>query len=250
MRHIRNHTQGRLRGDDTIDGLLAATNPVLEERLQSADVAIALDSVAQLVLDIPRPRSVRRYRRGGIALAFALVLLVVATASFARMLTTHTGFFPSKAGTENDKSEFLRTDAPDFPPLVRKLVKDIPFPPGVSAAARVDEYVKQRQPGPDGIPETVQAAGIKGTFSLWAVCEWRGYWLSQHAAHDSANEAVGARGLAEVASSPALKKVDSFWPIYLGVARREAAGDASAPPRFESFYRVECQGAGQSPTAK
>ena len=239
MSQIRNETSDRPDAEP-IDRLLAAANPVRADALLRPEIAAALDSIGERIA-AARPHSApRRLRHGAIALAFVVVALVVATTGLARLLTTHTGFFPSKAGTENDTSEFLRTDAPDFPPLVAKLVKDIPFPPGDSALSRVGRYVREKQPGPDGIPQTVQAAGIKGTFSLWAVCAWRGYWLQEHAAGSRAKEELGARGLAEVSSSAALKKVDSFWPIYLSVAKSEAAGDASAPKAFEDFYRVNC----------
>jgi hypothetical protein len=88
----------------------------------------------------------------------------------------------------------------------------------------------------------VQAAGIKGTFSLWAVCAWRGYWLQEYRLGDREQEAAAARGLAEVASSTAGRKTDSAWRLYLGIARSEAAGDSSAPKDFEDFYRVNCSG--------
>jgi hypothetical protein len=221
------------------DTLLAAADPVDESALRSSELAGALDALGgRITAAERRPR--RRYRRGAVALAFAAVVFLTAAIAFGRMLTTHTGFFPSKPGTENDTTELLRTDAPDFPPLVAKLVRDIPFPPGDSALSRVGTYVREKQPGPDGIPETVQAAGIRGTFSLWAVCAWRGYWLREHEAGHRAHEALAAAGLAEVASSEAEKKTDSFWPIYLGVARSEAAGSAAAPRDFQAFYRVNC----------
>jgi hypothetical protein len=53
---------------------------------------------------------------------------------------------------------------------------------------------------------------------------------------------MAAKGLATVATSDVEKQVDSFWPIYLDVAKREAAGDASAPRNFRGFYRVNCVG--------
>src|SRR4051794_21117858 len=114
--------------------------------------------------------------------------------------------------TENDTTEFFRTDALDFPPLVAKLVADIPFPPGDSAERHVQRYVDQAQPGPDGVPQLVQAAGIEGTFSSWAMCAWRGYWLQEHARGNAAHAALAADGLATVASSDAVKKTDSWWP--------------------------------------
>jgi hypothetical protein len=215
-----------------------AANPVSEIALASADLVRALDLLGDEVRAVDRARA--RPRRGFVALAFAVVALVITAVALGRLLTAHTGFFPAKPGTENDTSEFLRTDAPDFPPLVAKLVRDIPFPPGDSALSRVATYVGERQPGPDGVPETVQAAGIKGTFSLWAVCAWRGYWLREHSLGSRDGEAAGAAGLAEVASSQALRKTDSAWPLYLRVARAEAAGTATAPPEFEGFYRVTC----------
>ena len=172
-------------------------------------------------------------------------MLVITSVGLGGMITTHTGFFPKKAGTENDTSEYLRTDTPDFPPLVKKLVKDIPFPPGDSALSRVPLYIKQLQPGQDGIPNNVQAVGIKGHFSLLAVCAWRGYWLNAFKAGDEAAQALGADGLARVASSDAMKKTDSWWSLYLQVAHNETAGDPAASSNFNGFYRVNCPEAGK-----
>ncbi len=179
-------------------------------------------------------------------IGFVLVaMLAVAGIGLGGMITTHTGFFPAKPGTENDTSEYLRTDAPDFPPLVEKLVKDIAFPPGDSAISHVPLYIHRLQPGVDGIPITVQAIGIQGHFSLLSVCAWRGYWLDAYKDGDGAAQALGVDGLARVASSNAMKKTDSWWSLYLQVAHNEAAGDPSASRNFNDFYRVSCREAGR-----
>ena len=231
---------------DALNRLLATADPLGGAALEAPAISRAFDLLGQRIVAHAQRSSGRRTRRvGRFALAFAAAA-ILAGASAGAMYSTHTGFFPATAGTENDTSEYLRTDAPDFPPLVpplvAKLVKDIPFPPGESARSQVPRYVAQVQPGPDGIPNTVQAAGIKGTFSFWAVCAWRGYWLHVHRAGDSARQALAADRLSQVASSEAMKKVDSAWPLYLAVARREADGDPSAPRNFADFYRVNCAG--------
>lgn len=229
-------------GDAALDRLVAQAQPLSDEVLQAADLEAGFDLLGDGIMASPPRVSRRRVRRrGAIVLAFAATLGLAAVA-LGGMYTAHTGFFPSRAGTENDTSEYLRTDAPDFPPLVKSLVKGIPFPPGDSALARVPAYVRQRQPVADGVASTVQAAGIKVTFSMWAICAWRGYWLQEHEARDLEQQTVAAAALASIASSDTVRRWDSFSPIYLGVARSEAAGDPSAPKDFETFYQVNCSG--------
>jgi hypothetical protein len=232
---------GAARGD-ALDKLVVSANPLTDHALHAANLGPAFDRLGENIVASTRrrPQTSRPYRRrASFVVALAAALLVV-TAALGGMYTTHTGFFPPTAGTENDTSEFLRTDAPDFPPLVTRLVKGIPFPPGDSAVSRVATYVQQRQPGADGVANTVQAAGVQNTFSGLAVCAWRGYWLQEHAAGDRDKQALAASGLRDVATSDVVKKWDSFAPTYLSVANSEAAGDASASTNFENFYRVEC----------
>jgi hypothetical protein len=242
-----NRTPKRVSGSapgDALNRLVVSANPLTDHVLHAANLGPAFDRLGENIVasERRRPHTSRPYRRrASFVVAFATSLLVV-TAALGGMYTSHTGFFPSTAGTENDTSEFLRTDAPDFPPLVTRLVKGIPFPPGDSAVSRVAAYVRQRQPGADAVANTVQAAGVQTTFSLWAVCAWRGYWLQEHAAGDRDKQALAASGLRDLATSDVVKRWDSFAPAYLSVANSEAAGDASASANFEDFYRVSCAG--------
>jgi hypothetical protein len=227
-----------------IERLLATANPVSAERLESAELSAAFDRVGEQII-ATRPRA--RTRHGGRlapALTFAAIALVAAAVATGAMLTTHTGFFPKVAGTENDRSEFLRTDAPDFPPLVRKLVHDIRFPPGYRREAYINHYLNEPTMKPDanGVPNTVQAAGVRGTVGFFSLCAWRGYWMKAHAHSDASSAAIGASGLLQVASSDAIKKTDSWWPKYVALAHNEAHGDASWPPDLERWYAVNCSG--------
>jgi hypothetical protein len=235
--------------DNPLTRLLATASPVADATLEAANLTDAFNDLGTRILagglHPDRRRTWRPTRRAVVVGLVFAVVFVTGSIGLAGMITTHTGFFPKKAGTENDTSEFLRTDAPDFPPLVEKLVKDIPFPPGDSALSRVPRYVRQVQPGPDGIPNDVQAAGVQGTFSLWAVCAWRGYWLNAYKNGDGAGQTLGADGLARVATSEAEKKDDSWWPLYLQVAHLEAKGDPSAPPNFTGFYQGNCPETGK-----
>jgi hypothetical protein len=226
--------------DDTLVALVASLSRPSDRTLESASLELAFERLGDRIrASEPAALRPRFRRRGALILVFAIALLVAA-AAIGAMRTTHTGFFPAKAGTENDTTEYLRTDAPDFPPLVRKLVRDTPFPPGDSALARVPAYVRSLQPGTDGIPITVQAAGISGHFAEYAICAWRGYWLQEHAAGRTANAAAAARGLEQVASSDAIKKVDVEWPRYLAAARAEAADAPSAESALAVFYHANC----------
>jgi len=244
MRHKPKSHFVRHRGSQPIDELLASANPVLPAALESTELAAALDRLGAQIVARRQTRGVRHGRRLATAVTFAAVALVVAAVAAGAMVTTHTGFFPKVAGTENDTSEFLRTDAPDFPPLVRKLVRDIPFPPGYSRQAYISRYLNAPTMKPDanGVPNTVQAAGIKGTIGFFSLCAWRGYWLKAHASSDASAQAVGASGLLQVASSEAVKKSDTWWPKYVALARNEARGDASWPPDLQRWYAVNCTG--------
>jgi hypothetical protein len=226
--------------DRQLDSLLAASNPVADSVLRAPALQFPLDAVGELIAATPQraPRTVPR--RLTVALAVAGATLVVAAVALGSMLTTHTGFFGAAGMTENDTSEFLRTDAPDFPPLVAKLVADIPFPPGDSAERHVRRYVDRAQPGADGVPQLVQAAGIEGTFASWAMCAWRGYWLQEHARGNVAHATLAADGLAAVASSDAVKKTDSWWPKYVALAESERRGIAVPPTDLANWYTVNC----------
>ncbi|MGA9761931.1 MAG: hypothetical protein WBQ14_05870 [Gaiellaceae bacterium] len=235
--------------NDVSNELLAKASPITDTAIGAAGLTHAFEALAGNILAAESRsgrRAIGRPTRRFAVIGLGLVaMLAVAGLGLGGMITTHTGFFPEKPGTENDTSEYLRTDAPDFPPLVRKLVKDIPYPPGDSALSRVSLYVRRFQPGPDGIPNTVQAAGIKGQFSFWAVCAWRGYWIDAYKNGDVAAQKLGADGLARVATSDAMKKTDSWWPRFLDVARAEAKGDPVGPvlpgnTHFDDFYRLNC----------
>lgn len=225
--------------------MLAAANPVVETALASADVDFALDLVGERIVAGGTSRQRGRSSRIRVAVVFAAAAFVVSTVALGAMLTTHTGIFPRTAGTENDTSELLRTDAPDFPALVAKLTQDVTFPPGYSRQAYLDRYVNEPAHKPDmnGVHNTVQAAGIQTSIAYWAVCAWRGYWLQAHAVGNAADAAAGATGLKQlVNSSDALKKWDSFSPKYLAIAENENQGSALLPADLVNFDSVSCRG--------
>lgn len=233
------HSVGRLAS------MLAESNPLAEAALASADLDFALDLVGERIVAGGTSRQRGRSSRISVAVAFAATALVVTTVALSAMLTTHTGIFPKAAGTENDSSELLRTDAPDFPALVAKLTQDVAFPPGYRRQAYLDRYVNEpsHKPGKNGVYETVQAAGIQTSITYWAVCAWRGYWLQAQAIGNAADAAAGAAGLKQlVNSSDALKKWDSFWPKYLAIAENETQGSAALPADLVNFDSVSCRG--------
>jgi hypothetical protein len=225
--------------------MLAKANPVAESAFASADVDFALDLVGERIIAGGTSRQRGRSSRISVAVVFAAVAFVVTTVALGAMLTTHTGIFPKTAGTENDTSELLRTDAPDFPALVAKLTQGVSFPPGYSRQAYLDRYVNEPSHKPDGngVYNTVQAAGVETNITYWAVCAWRGYWLQAHAVGNAADAAAGAAGLKQlVSSSDALKKWDSFWPTYLAIAANENQGSAVLPAGLANFDSVSCRG--------
>ena len=229
---------------ERLSRLLIATNPIAEGAFQSSQLTAAFDRLGERIVTGGAWRRGRvRPSRLTVAVSLAALALVATAVAIGGLITTHTGFFPKVAGTENDTSEFLRTDAPDFPPLVRKLVSNIEFPPGYNREAYVRRYLNEPIMHPqDGAPNTVQAAGVRANMAFWAVCAWRGYWLEVDAAADAAGEAAAVAGLQRIASSAALKKVDSFWPHYLALAEAEKNGDAAPPQDLPNFDSVSCAG--------
>ena len=227
--------------------LLVQANPAPEGVLESPELVLALDRLGERIT-AGAPGRPRARRRLVVAVAFVAALLAVTAVALGAMLTTHTGIFPKVAGTENDKTELLRTDAPDFPPLVAKLVRDIAFPPGYSRSTYVTYYVDAPvMKSQNGVYNTVQAAGVQGTIARWAVCAWRGYWLQAHATGDVAAQSRGVDGLRKVASSDALARTDSFWPKYLALADDEQRGTSAAPSDLPNFDAASCAGLERAP---
>lgn len=244
MRHTRSSSYGPGSGGRSAEQLLVAANPVSPTSLESAEVTFAFDRLGERIVRSRPGLAHQRRGRLTVALSFAAVALVAATVAAGAMITTHTGFFPKTAGTENDTSEFLRTDAPDFAPLVHKLAQDIAFPPGYSRDTYIERYLNEPTLKPDanGVASTVQAAGVRGTIGFFSLCAWRGYWLNAHANGNTAAQAVGAAGLQQVASSDAVRKSDNWWPKYVALAQNEARGDAASSPELQRWYAVNCGG--------
>jgi hypothetical protein len=161
-----------------------------------------------------------------------LAALLVASASIAgaAMYTTNTGVFGLLGKTENDTTELLLINAPDFPPLARTLVRDIPYPPGDSAFQYLPTWIQLEidQAKPDGT--LIQAAGIRGTFAFRALCSWRGYWLRARADGDTTTQAAAATGMRTVADYMESHGIrDSMIPQYRQAAADEAAGSLGTP---------------------
>lgn len=216
----------------SLDRLIAAAAPVADAQLSAAGLESPLDRLGELIVASNETPLRRRRRRVAVALVAAAML--VPGAALGGVFSTHTGIHP-RPGTENDGSELLLTNAPDFPPLVRRLIADIPFPPGsASLSSRAATYVRLfAQPN-----STVQAAGIKGTLYGWAGCAWRTYWVQAHHASRTGDAAVAAARLREIGL--ANRRWDSFWHLYVEVAQLEAAGNAWAPAQYAQYYRVNC----------
>jgi hypothetical protein len=227
--------------DDVIDRLRRAdpwppstqVTPALVDQLDALSRSIAGDRVDAAVA---QPVPIRRGRRALTGLIAAAVV-VVATASLAAagVFTTHTGQYGAPHMTENDTSELLRVDAPDFPALALRLARGIPYPPGDRAANYLHFLIR---------PNTeMQAKGITGHFAGDAQCAWYGYWLQ--ARHDG-NTAAATTALHQIAALPswkAITDVDSGGPTYAAWARAAAAGD-TAP--IQQFVTVNCAGLPQA----
>ena len=207
---------------DPIDDALLASPEV--ERLVSR---LALEIAHEH--PVPRKRTRRRARR---SLALAAVLLgTVATAAGGYALTTHTGWFGDPTHSEEDGSEYLRSDARDFAAAVHGLVPtDVPTPPG-GWLPLIDEVVRdgRAQPG------LVQETGVTATLAQKALCGWTAAWLAGGGDRAAATDAIaGAAGWRVIVATDGGGTVASLRA--LGDAAR--AGDKAPIARH---HRANCR---------
>src|SRR5438477_12117048 len=104
---------------ETTGTLIAKANPYPARSLDV--VGSGLDSLYERIVAQDRPVAApRRRRKRRLVLAVAVIGVLTGIAAGATY-TTHTGDFGLPHMTENDTTELLRVDAPDFPALALKL---------------------------------------------------------------------------------------------------------------------------------
>ncbi|MEV4385918.1 hypothetical protein AB0J68_09320 [Micromonospora sp. NPDC049580] len=132
-------------------------------------------------------------------------LLITPTTAFGDATPAHTGEYGRPGYTENDTSEYLRTDGGDFREVVQELrPTEVPVPPGYSFAPDIDEFVS----GLGSEPAVIPVTAVRGTYAAWAACAWKADWLAAQAAEDGPRSATAVAILREVPSWPLIIQTD------------------------------------------
>ena len=186
------------------------------------------------------PARPRRGRRRTALIALAVLAAGAGTAMAGTELAARTGWFGTPSHTEEDGSEWLRTDAPDFGEVVRGLVpRELPLAPGIAWESEVARQVEmgRRQPG------LQQETGVRATFASYARCSWTVAWLGAEEAGDAALRLRAERVLAQAQSWPIFAAVDGggVRDLYAARAAAAARGDAAA---MREDAAVTCDGFG------
>ena len=160
---------------DPLNDLIASASPVRDEAVLAAGPAIAELARAVALNEERRARphpARRRLGRRWLALA-AAALVLVPTAAAVGELSARTGWFGNAAHTEDDGSEWLRTDAADFGAVAAGLVPDVPLPRGARWAIETERQVAQGRAHPGLMQET----GVRWAYEAYARCAWLASWL-------------------------------------------------------------------------
>jgi hypothetical protein len=217
--------------------VLADAAPVRDEVIAAAVPRAAFADLAHsIVLADERPRRAfrPRGRRRWLVLALA-ALALVPTAAAVGELGARTGWFGDEALTEEDGSEWLRTDARDFRVVVAGLVPALELPAGARWQDEVDRQVRigREQPG------LMQETGVRATLESYARCAWLRYWLVNR--DDASRAERAARIVAWSAAWPATVATDG-WGVREAIRRVAAAARADDVAAVRTELAVNCIG--------
>jgi hypothetical protein len=136
--------------------------------------------------------------------------------------------------TENDTSEWLDPQAPDFPAVARELAKgiQIPFPPGDSAESYLPLMAQTK-----GL---IQSTAVEVGLARSARCAWAGYWLQARTLGDAAALKNATAKLGEIVSSPLITE-HADASVIEGDQRRVESAAAGDPTLLEKFWNVNCE---------
>lgn len=227
---------------------LTAAAPVRDADVLGHDTADLVAALAPSIMTErsgPRRRRMRLGRRTAILVAAALAL-VATTAAMGFQLTARTGLFGNPEHTEDDGSEFLRLDAPDFEDVARSLVPhEIPLPPGLGWEQEIARQVELGREEPGLMQET----GVRATFAYYAQCAWVKTWLDAHLAGDDRLQERATRALAASHDWPPLMAVDGggVRDYFARFVAEPAARGEVAPVRAEFAANCTGMGLGRAP---
>jgi hypothetical protein len=130
--------------------------------------------------------------------------------------------------TENDTSEFLRTNGREMPALMDEIARDYPLPPGGSY-----DTAKQHLTG--GEPGLIQRAGVEQAIAYSSICQWTGAWLTG----DAALRRAATRVLERVPGWAIIRDHDGGGGVELH-ERIAAAAQAGEPGLLRQYRRANC----------
>jgi hypothetical protein len=223
--------------DPGVDAALASAAPRVPQA-SDPELAAALESVRDGIVATPRAVPLRR-RRMLVAVGLAAVLVIgSATATMAHLLSARTGEFGAAGMTENDTSEWLRTDAPDFDQVVDHLGAAMPLPPG-------GDWARAKRGLHSSGPSRIQVSGVEGQLAFEATCQWARYWLAGQARGDARQMARAQHVLDQIPGWRQIRGVDGGG---IADSRRELAaaasrGNAAAVRAWATTYDCAITGA-------
>lgn len=196
-----------------VDARVRQSARVADADLAGLDLAAGYDDVLAGIyrsVDVPGvvddrlvPVAWRRRRvRHGAALAVAVAVAVGGGAAAAGVISAHTGEYGPPGMTENDTSQYLRANAPDFLKVARGYAKGVDFAPGYSA----EQYLGYLQPTE---PMIMQVTGVKGMITMWAMCSWKRTWLKAEQRHDTGSQAVAVQHMRGIAALPVMAAINA-----------------------------------------
>jgi hypothetical protein len=222
---------------------LSAAAPIQDADVLSSDTTELVEAVARSISTGGRKPKRRRtvFRRRTAVLVAAALALVATTTALGFQLSARTGLFGNPAHTEDDGSEFLRLDAPDFEDFARSLVpREIPLPPGLGWEQEIARQVSLGREEPGLMQET----GVRATFAYYARCAWVKAWLDAYRAGDDRLRARATRALAASHGWAPLVAVDGggVRDGFATMVAEPAARGEAGPVRAE--FAANCTGMG------
>jgi len=222
-------------GDAELDRLLRLADPGPAEAASGGDLDSIVGEIGRAVMsaDAPATAAARTVRRRGrwslaaiVGVVAALLTATTAVAYAAVTISARTGEYGRGGQTENDASEWLRSDGVDFRQVVEGLrPTEVPVPQGYSYTADVEAFIAVMA----GDPASVQVTGVQGSYAFWAVCAWEKEWLAADDAGDGARRAAATATLLDVPSWPLIVKTHTVGSLGHRRSLAEAAVRGDAP---------------------